>query len=447
MNFEAINPATGDLISTHEPHTAAHAMDAVGRAHAVHTEWRSKSVQDRTAPLLVLARMLRARADEFGRLMTLEMGKPLSQGIAEANKCASVCEYYAEYGPAALSPVTAHTDASKSYWTHQPLGVVLGIMPWNFPFWQVVRFAAPTLTAGNAVLLKHAPSVPGCALALEELFSAAGYPDGLFANVFLDIETTGTVIDDPRIRAVSLTGSVRAGQSVASRAGAAIKKCVLELGGSDPSVVLADADLELTVASCALGRLINTGQSCVAAKRFVVVESIREDFEKRLVAAMSETVMGDPLRDETDIGPMARSSRRPPRPGPSVRGVRSQTGLRGHGSGPARSVVSADDSGRRSPGYGSVLRGTLRAGGFDRSSRRRSRCRPYRKRHIVRTRRIRLHDGRRSGRADRRRRTGRGQLLRERDREVGPQATLRRHQTKRIRPGAVSPRNPRVHQH
>ena len=306
MNFEAINPATGDLISTHEPHTAAHAMDAVGRAHAAHMEWRSKSVQDRTTPLLVLAGMLRARADEFGRLMTLEMGKPLSQGIAEAEKCATVCEYYAENGPAALSPVTAHTDASKSYWTHQPLGVVLGIMPWNFPFWQVVRFAAPTLTAGNAVLLKHAPSVPGCALALEELFSAAGYPDGLFANVFPDIQTTGPVIADRRIRAVSLTGSVRAGQSVASRAGAAIKKCVLELGGSDPSVVLADADLELTVASCALGRLINTGQSCVAAKRFVVVESIREDFEKRLVATMSKTVMGDPLRDDTDIGPMAR---------------------------------------------------------------------------------------------------------------------------------------------
>jgi succinate-semialdehyde dehydrogenase/glutarate-semialdehyde dehydrogenase len=183
-------------------------------------------------------------------------------------------------------------------------------MPWNFPFWQVIRFAAPTLTAGNATILKHAPSVPGCALALETLFTDAGYPPGLFTNLFIDVETTGALIDDSRVRAVSLTGSVRAGRSVAARAGAAIKKCVLELGGSDPSLILADADLDAAAVSCAMGRLINNGQSCVAAKRFVVVESVREAFEERLLAAMDVWTFGDPSDPDTGVGPMAREDLR-----------------------------------------------------------------------------------------------------------------------------------------
>ncbi len=238
------------------------------------------------------------------------MSKPITQAVAEAEKCGWVCDYYADNAAAQLRPVPAETDASTSYWTPRPLGVVLGIMPWNFPFWQVIRFAAPTLTAGNATILKHAPSVPGCALALETLFTDAGYPPGLFTNLFIDVETTGALIDDSRVRAVSLTGSVRAGRSVAARAGAAIKKCVLELGGSDPSLILADADLDAAAVSCAMGRLINNGQSCVAAKRFVVVESVREAFEERLLAAMDVWTFGDPSDPDTGVGPMAREDLR-----------------------------------------------------------------------------------------------------------------------------------------
>ena len=242
----------------------------IEKAHGAQLAWRNVPVAERADRLRGLGALLRERKDEYGRLMTAEMGKPIRQGVAEAEKCAWVCDYYAEHAAGFLAPVPAKTDASRSYWMYRPLGVVLGIMPWNFPFWQVIRFAAPTVTAGNAALLKHAPSVPGCAEALEALFRDAGYPEGLFGNLFIDVETTGRVIDHRRIRAVSLTGSVRAGRAVAARAGAAIKKCVLELGGSDPSLVLEDADLDAAAASCALGRLINTGQSCVAAKRFVV---------------------------------------------------------------------------------------------------------------------------------------------------------------------------------
>jgi succinate-semialdehyde dehydrogenase/glutarate-semialdehyde dehydrogenase len=238
--------------------------------------------------------------------MTLEMGKPLEQSVAEVEKCAWVADYYAENAETFLAPVLADTDATKSYWTYRPLGVILGIMPWNFPFWQVVRFATPALAAGNAALLKHAPSVPGCALALEGLYRDAGFPRDLFRNLFVDTDVAGDLIDDRRVAAVSLTGSVRAGQAVAARAGAAIKKCVLELGGSDPSLVLADADLDAAVDACVFGRLLNTGQSCIAAKRFVVVEAVRPAFEERLVARMAAAVMGDPTDPDSVIGPMAR---------------------------------------------------------------------------------------------------------------------------------------------
>ncbi len=282
----------------------------VEAAHAAYLEWRLKPVTERVAPLVRMAHLLRERKEEYGLLMTREMGKPISQAVAEAEKCAWVCDYYAEQAPGLLEPVDAPTDGSASYWTYRPLGIVLGIMPWNFPFWQVIRFGTPALTAGNAALLKHAPSVPGCAAALEQLFGDAGYPDGLFANLFIDVDVAGDLIDDARVRAVSLTGSVRAGKAVAARAGAAIKPCVLELGGSDPSVVLADADLDAAATSCAMGRLINTGQSCVAAKRFVVVESVREAFEDKLTAAMEAWAVGDPGDPATGVGPMARKDLR-----------------------------------------------------------------------------------------------------------------------------------------
>ena len=310
MPFVAVDPATGKQTTEVPFKSSAQTELKVASAHAAYLDWRLLSVEERVRPLAEMGRLLRERKDAFGTLMTSEMGKPISQATAEAEKCAWVCDYYAEQAPSLLRTVNAPTDGSSSYWTYRPLGIVLGIMPWNFPFWQVIRFGAPALTAGNAALLKHAPSVPACAAALEELFNDAGYPEGLFANLFIDLEATGDLIDDPRVRAVSLTGSVRAGKAVAARAGAAIKPCVLELGGSDPSLILADADLDAAAKSCAMGRLINTGQSCVAAKRFVVVESVREAFEEKLVQAMSEWSIGDPSDPQTDVGPMAREDLR-----------------------------------------------------------------------------------------------------------------------------------------
>ncbi len=306
MEFVSIDPATAEELARFEAHDAQATEHAVAAAHDAHLEWRFAPFPERARLLRAVGRILRERTDAYAAHMTREMGKPVTQALAEVEKCARLCDYYAEHAEAQLAPVQADTDASKSYWTYRPLGVVLGIMPWNFPFWQVIRFAAPTLTAGNAVLLKHAPSVPQCALALQTLFRDAGYPTGLFGNLFLDVDATGDLIDDPRVRAVSLTGSVRAGKAVATRAGAAIKTCVLELGGSDPSLVLEDADLELAAESCVLGRMNNTGQSCIAAKRFVVVDAVRDDFEKKVLEQLEGWTMGDPSDSETRLGPMAR---------------------------------------------------------------------------------------------------------------------------------------------
>ena len=310
MTFVATNPTTGDKIASYPMMSGEDVNEIILAAQEAHLIWSKCEIPKRTEMLTVLGSILRKRKEEFGQLMTLEMGKPIQQSISESEKCAWVCDYYAEHAEHFLASVPAPTDATISYWTHRPLGIVLGIMPWNFPFWQVVRFAVPALTAGNAVLLKHSPSVPGCAKVLAQIFAEAGYPDGLLTNLVIDLETTGEVIDHPLVRAISLTGSVQAGRFVASRAGAAIKKCVLELGGSDPSVILADANIDDAVASCTLARTINSGQSCVAAKRFVVVEPVREEFEAKLVTAMAATVMGDPLNPASDIGPLAREDLR-----------------------------------------------------------------------------------------------------------------------------------------
>ncbi|MEC7808037.1 uncharacterized protein METZ01_LOCUS41301 [marine metagenome] len=310
MTFVATNPTTGDAIASYPMMSKEGVHEIILAAQEAQLIWSKSEIPERTEILAGLGSILRKRKEEFGELMTLEMGKPIQQSISESEKCAWVCDYYAEHAEHFLAPVPAPTDATISYWTHRPLGIVLGIMPWNFPFWQVVRFAVPALTAGNAVLLKHSPSVPGCAEILAHIFAEAGYPDGLFTNLAINLETTGEVIDHPLVRAISLTGSVQAGRSVASRAGAAIKKCVLELGGSDPSVILADANIDAAVASCRLARTINSGQSCVAAKRFVVVEPVREEFEAKLVSAMEATVMGDPLNPASDIGPLAREDLR-----------------------------------------------------------------------------------------------------------------------------------------
>jgi len=242
--------------------------------------------------------------------MALEMGKPLAQGEAEAEKCAWACDYYAEHAEQFLSPVSRPTDAARSYVRFDALGPVLAIMPWNFPFWQVVRFAAPALVAGNAGILKHAPTVSRCALEIEQLFREAGFPDGLFRAVLLPNEAVAPVIADPRIRAVTLTGSDRAGSQVAQQAGRHLKKTVLELGGSDPFIVLADANLEQAARTAAEARLLNSGQSCIAAKRFIVVEPVFERFLERFVAAVAARRLGDPLAAGTDVGPQARADLR-----------------------------------------------------------------------------------------------------------------------------------------
>jgi succinate-semialdehyde dehydrogenase/glutarate-semialdehyde dehydrogenase len=242
--------------------------------------------------------------------MIREMGKPITQARAEVDKCAWVCDYYAQNAEDFLSPEIVETDAAKSYIAFEPLGVVLAVMPWNFPFWQVLRFAAPALMAGNTAALKHASSVQGCALAIEALFRDAGYPDGAFRTLVLGSRAAGVAIEHPKVQAVTLTGSTPAGRKVASLAGSLLKKTVLELGGSDPYVILEDADLDLAVAACVTGRILNTGQSCIAAKRFVVPDAIREEFEHRLVELMRRQRVGDPLRDETEVGPMARADLR-----------------------------------------------------------------------------------------------------------------------------------------
>ena len=257
---------------------SAHVQSAGNRAFE---DWRGTDFAERARTLKSAATLLRKNHEEYARLMAAEMGKPIVQGRAEADKCALACEYFAENAAKFLAPETVQTEAAKSFVTFEPLGVLLAVMPWNFPFWQVFRAAAPAPgMAGNAVVLKHASNVPGCAGAIEKIFHDAGFPPGLFCNLLLGKERAGELIDHPLIKAATLTGSVSAGRHIAARAGKALKKVVLELGGSDPYVVLEDADLEQAAAICAAARLINSGQSCIAAKRFIVLESAREEFER-----------------------------------------------------------------------------------------------------------------------------------------------------------------------
>jgi succinate-semialdehyde dehydrogenase / glutarate-semialdehyde dehydrogenase len=287
--------------------TSADALDRVlERADAASRDWRRRPVEERAARLRDAARLLRERKSAYARTMALEMGKPLAQGVAEAEKCASACDYYAEHGEAFLADEARATGAVRSYVRFEALGPILAIMPWNFPFWQVFRFAAPALVAGNAGILKHAPNVSRCALEIEELFREAGFPDGLFRAVLLRNDAVGGVIADPRVRAVTLTGSDRAGSQVAEQAGRHLKKTVLELGGSDPFIVLEDADLARAAATAADARLINSGQSCIAAKRFIVVQRVADRFLERFTAEMRARTVGDPLDPATQVGPQAR---------------------------------------------------------------------------------------------------------------------------------------------
>ena len=301
-----MNPTTGAALPSHAELDNAALKAALKASGAAFAEWRCTSFEQRAALLRVVAQLLKERRDRFARLMADEMGKPLAQGRAEADKCAWVCEYYAEHGAGFLADEIVQTDFTKSLVTYQPIGVVLAIMPWNFPFWQVIRVAAPTLMAGNVVALKHAANVPGCALAIEELFRDAGFPVGAFTTLLIDAPQVKAAIRHPAVQAVSLTGSVGAGRAVAKLAGERIKKTVLELGGSDAYVILKDADLQLAADTCAASRLINSGQSCIAAKRFIVVESVREEFERLLVERMRAAKVGSPLEEGVAVGPLAR---------------------------------------------------------------------------------------------------------------------------------------------
>lgn len=306
MPIMSVNPATGETIKVYTEHTEAEVKTIVTQADQAFAGWRRISVSERAAKMKAAAGLLRKHQEAYAKLAAQEMGKPLPQGRSEIEKCALGCEYYAEQAERFLSPEPVQTDAAKSYVAFEPLGIVLAIMPWNFPFWQVFRFAAPALMAGNAALLKHAANVPGCALAIEEVFRQAGFPNGLFRTLLIGSDRVGSLIDHPLIKAVTLTGSTPAGKAVASRAGAALKKTVLELGGSDPYIVLEDADLEQAAQTCVNSRLVNTGQSCIAAKRFIVVEPVRRRFEELFVRAMRSKRMGDPLQEETELGPLAR---------------------------------------------------------------------------------------------------------------------------------------------
>jgi succinate-semialdehyde dehydrogenase/glutarate-semialdehyde dehydrogenase len=310
MTLKSINPATGQLTESYEELTAPQLKDRIKKTHQTFLDWQYSAFADRSRLLKKAAQILKNKAAAYGRLMADEMGKPVKDGKAEAEKCAWVCDYYAENAEKFLQQQVIETDASKSYATFQPLGVILAVMPWNFPFWQVFRFAAPCLMAGNGALLKHASNVSGCSLAIEKIFKEAGFPENLFSSLLLSSKNVNSVIEDPLVAAVTLTGSVPAGRAVAQKAGEMLKKTVLELGGSDPYVILEDADLDMAVQTCVSSRLINSGQSCIAAKRFIVPEKIAETFIQKFVELMKSKKMGDPLHDDTDVGPQAQTSLR-----------------------------------------------------------------------------------------------------------------------------------------
>ncbi len=310
MQFTTINPADGMLLRKY-PFLSPEALDAaVAAARKAQRRWRRLHPEERADRVAALGSELRARRRRLAEIMTIEMGKPLREAVAEVEKCAIGCDYYSERGPGFLRNKPVEMDDGRGYVAFRPLGLVLAIMPWNFPLWQVVRASVPALLAGNGVLLKHAPNVPRCALELEELFAAAGFPPGIFTNLFVDLSATGALIRDERVQAVTLTGSTRAGREVARIAGSQIKSCVLELGGSDPYIVLEDADLEAAVEACVVGRLLNGGQSCIAAKRMIVHEAVADDFTAALVQRMAGVRVGDPLAEATDVGPLAREDLR-----------------------------------------------------------------------------------------------------------------------------------------
>jgi len=314
MLITSINPSTEEVIASYEEMTREELLETVKASQQDYNEWRELSFNERSRFVHNLAGLLRSEKPQLAELITREMGKPLREAEAEVEKCAWVCEFYADKADQFLAPEFIETEAQKSWVAFQPLGLVLAIMPWNFPLWQVFRFAAPAVMAGNGCLVKHAPNVTGCALAIEELFQKAGFPENLYRTLLISIgeqnARVGELINHPDVRAVTLTGSTGAGRKIAEKAGSALKKTVLELGGSDPYIILEDADLDEAINACVFSRLQNAGQSCIAAKRYLVADSIKSEFEQKLIENLSGKAVGDPMDPGTDIGPMARGDLR-----------------------------------------------------------------------------------------------------------------------------------------
>jgi len=309
-SFQSINPFTGKTIQKYPGDSPETVNQKLDRASNQFASWKKTTFSERATLMSQAAKVLRDRKEDWAQIMTSEMGKPITEARSEAEKCAWVCDYYAEHAEQFLEQELVETDADRSRVQYDPLGPVLAVMPWNFPFWQVFRFAAPGLMAGNVGLLKHASNVPGCALAIEEIFREAGFPDGVFQTILISARSVAPVIEDPRVKAVTLTGSEAAGRSVGETAGGALKKSVLELGGSDPFIVLEDANIAEAAQVGATARCINSGQSCIAAKRFIVVESVLDEFVEKFTRAIKALKVGDPMEEDTRVGPLARKDLR-----------------------------------------------------------------------------------------------------------------------------------------
>ena len=308
MYLKSINPATGEIIREYEEYHSDEINNAIEANFQAYKKWRKEPVERRATLLKEAARILREKKEGLAFNITVEMGKNIVEARAEVEKCAKVCEYYALHGEAFLQNEMIATEAQLSYAAMQPIGPVLAIMPWNFPMWQVFRFAAPALMAGNVCLLKHAANVPGCALAIENIFVEAGFPNDVFRTLLVRSSRVENIISDKRVKAVTLTGSTPAGKAVASAAGQHLKKCVLELGGSDPYLILKDADIDAAVDACVAGRILNAGQSCIGAKRFIIVDEVYEEFAAKFTDKMRAINIGDPFDETKHMGPLAKSS-------------------------------------------------------------------------------------------------------------------------------------------
>jgi len=304
--MKSVNPFTGEVIKNYTEYTSEEVTSIISQVNKAFQQWKLTDFEQRAKLMKNLQALLLERKNELAEIMVAEMGKVLREAIGEIEKCATVCSFYADNATSFLKNEVIQTEASESYITYQPIGTVLAVMPWNFPFWQVFRFLAPALMAGNTGVLKHAANVPGCALAIEQLVRDAGFPENVFRTLMIGSAKVKVVIENPLIKAVTLTGSTPAGKSVASIAGSVLKKSVLELGGSDPYLILEDADIEKTAQLCVTSRLINAGQSCIGAKRFIIADKIYDAFEAEFVRLMSEATFGDPLDTATRIGPLAR---------------------------------------------------------------------------------------------------------------------------------------------